>query len=227
MKIVYVSGIDGCGKTTQARMLVERFNRGGTKAEYRWLRWEPSLRSVTGWLKRLGASAPRGERQGSTQAREDSGHTKWRRVKSRLMSVGLVRWLWLTYAARDYRRAYRRASRGWRADIVVLDRYTFDFVVDQALNCGVATDRLLGLLPRSFLSEIRRPDFGVIIDLPAQVGYARKQDGTALRYLQEREAPYKAFALAGRVLHVDGTRSPDVIHEEIFEWLSQQCASLR
>jgi len=51
MKIIYISGIDGCGKTTQAKVLVQDLERKGVKTEYIWLRWEPSLLPVINFFK--------------------------------------------------------------------------------------------------------------------------------------------------------------------------------
>lgn len=225
MRIVCISGLDGCGKTTQARLLVQRLNECGMTAEYRWLRWEPSVLPIIGTARRL-LNCNNRAATGATEVRiskENREHAGWRRMKRCLLASATLRRLWLLYATNDYRRAYRKVSAGWKSQFVVLDRYVFDFIADQSINLDVEIDRFLAVLPRSFLADVPMPELAVIIDVPAEVGYARKRDGTSLEYLKERESLYARFTAAGQVLHVDGTQSQEAIHQDIFAWIGQQC----
>lgn len=219
MKIIYISGIDGCGKTTQAQRLAERLKASGKTAEYQWLRWEPSvlplIRKVRGDLARK-KNAARGA--GDRVADENSAHTNWKGLKRRLLSSKLFQMLWLFYATRDYYSAYRKARSTWKSDYIILDRYLFDFIVDQAINLGREPWAFRREIEKTSLRHAQKPDLTVIINIPAELGYTRKRDGTALEYLKEREAIYKNFGTADNVLHVDGTQTPEAIHEIIYAW---------
>lgn len=223
MIFIYVSGIDGCGKTTQAQLLVKRLNECGRSAEYCWLRWEPTLPIIRVARRFLNRNrhvvAKTSESQAGT---ENLQHARWRRMKRRLLSFSLFRQLWLAHATRDYGMAYRKASAAWKSEFVVLDRYVFDFIVDQALNLDVSPARFSAALPDWFRTQVPMSHIAVIIDIPAEVGYARKRDGTSLAYLNERERLYAEFSAAGQVLHVDGTRPQEAIHQDIFTWIDRQ-----
>lgn len=224
MVIVYISGIDGCGKTTQAQKLVTRLNGSGRSAEYQWLRWEPSVVPLIQKLRRTLSGSKKAGPSGSEQRlrSEDSAHARWKSLKNRLFSSELFRKLWLFYATRDYYKAYRKARINWKADYIVLDRYLFDFIVDQAINFGQDPHSLRRVLEKSSLRNAQTPDFTIIIDLPAELGYERKSDGTALEYLKDREGIYGNVSTADNVLHVDGKLSPDTIHEQIYSWLESR-----
>lgn len=224
MTIIYISGIDGCGKTTQAQRLASRLNSSGKTAEYQWLRWEPSILPVIRKIKGLLSGKKRTATYdaGHRVADENSIHTSWKRLKRRLLSSKLFQTMWLFYATRDYYIAYRKARSTWKSDYIILDRYLYDFVVDQALNLGREPGVFQQEMENTALRHAQKPDFTVIIDIPAELGYTRKRDGTALEYLKEREAIYNNFSAADNVLHIDGAQSPEAIHELIYAWISRR-----
>ena len=143
-----------------------------------------------------------------------------------MLSSKLFQKLWLFYATRDYYSAYRKARSTWKSDYIILDRYIYDFIVDHALNLGREPEAFQQEIKNTALRHAQKPDLTVIIDIPAELGYARKSDGTALEYLKEREAVYKNFGAADNVLHVDGTQTPEAIHEIIYAWLEKRSETL-
>ena len=236
MFLIYISGIDGCGKTTQAKRLVERLRAEGLSAEYQWLRWEPSVLGCIKALRRTVAWKSRRKSQpteynaaisGFAADSEEEAYNKWRGLKRRFFSVALFRKIWLSYAVRDYARAYRRTAPLWRSDYMVLDRYLFDFVVDQSLNLGMSVGDFGEWVRHGPLRDMKEPDLSVIIHLPAETARERKNDGTPLAYLRDRAACYKEIPRSDRALHVDGTQSVEAIHGEIARWVSERIGKAR
>lgn len=225
MTVIYVSGLDGCGKTTQAQLLVRRLQEKGLSAEYRWLRWEPSLAPLINTVNGLVSHRHRGLRGDDTERirLENRTHSTWSQAKRGLLSSAIFRGAWLRYAAYDYRRAYRRARRSWKSEIIVLDRYLYDFLVDQSLNLGITPNQLLAGRLRSILRSISTPDLGIVIDVTPQLGYERKRDGTSIEYLVKREPLYRNFDAASHVLHVDGAQDPQAVSDQIFSWVEKLC----
>lgn len=225
MFLIYISGIDGCGKTTQSKLLAQWLREQGLNAEYHWLRWEPSVRGLIVGARRLlggGRCETNAAKEGVANAQhaaENRSFGRWSQLKRRLFASAIFRKVWLAYACRDYFGAYLRAVRGWNADILVLDRYVFDFVVDQSLNCKMEVEAFEKLLEGTALREMRRPDLRIFIDLDAATGHGRKRDGTPLAYLQEREPLYREVASSQTVLHVNGDQSVEEIHRIIREWV--------
>ncbi len=225
MKIIYLSGIDGCGKTTQAHMLVRWLENHGVSAEYQWLRWEPSLNGLIARFRRLtGRSKPAGLiAEGSGHgAGEQQRHDRWSAVKRRLMSSSLFRKIWLFYSTRDYFRCYKRANRTWSSEYVVMDRYIFDYIIDQSINFSMSPEAFMEEIESTALMNMCAPTYEIYIDLPAEIGYQRKMDGTPLEYLRSRQELYKGVPERDNILHVEGTKSVEMIHRGIVDWLSER-----
>lgn len=223
MHIIYISGIDGCGKTTQARLLVNWFHKNNFSAEYQWLRWEPSVRYLIDRVHR--AINIRVPSEGEDIRRvdiEEYQNQRWTSFKRSLLTFKLIQKVWLGYATRDYFRSYQKAHSGWTSEYVVLDRYLLDFVIDQSINLGVSPDSLSRSIKSSVLKNMQLPQFSILIDLPAKLGYQRKLDGTSMNYLQKRQSLYESIDADGNVLHIDGTQSIDAIHQHIIDWLSER-----
>lgn len=223
MKLIYISGIDGCGKTTQAELLVSWLQANGYSAEYQWLRWEPSIVPLIKSVKTLlgkGSKKNTGNSIEIRSANEDKTHMRWGNIKSRLFSSKLFQRIWLWYATRDYYKAYQKACQHWSADYIVMDRYILDFAIDQSLNYNVDTNRFLETLESTAVNLMKKPDLSILIDIPAEVGYQRKLDGTALEHLKVRRECYSQVNDSGSIVHIDGTHSVDSMHDQIRSWVA-------
>jgi thymidylate kinase len=217
--IIYISGIDGCGKTTQATQLVDTMQTRGANVEYQWLRWEPSIVNALKALKKLMGK----NTKSSSKAMEsnEKAENKWHAFKQRLMRSNLFRKLWLKYASNDYFKAYNKASRYWNSDIIIMDRYIFDFLADQSINFNVSTDEMNSMFEKSKIARMHKPDINIIIDIPAETGFKRKMDGTSLSHLRQREAIYSSLR-GENVFHVDGHLRVDEIQQCIQKLISEK-----
>jgi len=221
VKIIYLSGIDGCGKTTQAKFLVEYLKNQGIRAEYLWFRWEPSLRKFINRFRnkktKLGSS-------GNSEKKEVENieNNEWELFKKRMLSNSLIRRMWMSYACADYFASYRKHQfNNITAEILVLDRYIDDFIIDQSINMSIPPNNIGTLMDNFFLKRFHYPDLKVIIDIPAREGYTRKSDGTSLTYLETREKYYQAICDANTI-HLDGLKSIKELREEIATWVSSK-----
>lgn len=206
MIIIYISGIDGCGKTTQAQLLVETLQKNGHNAVYSWLRWEPSFVKFIKIFRRVKADRHRNlqNKVEDITSAENRSDADWLKLKRKLLSFTTFQKLWLFFATTDYYLAYRKKRNAIKGDILVIDRYYFDFIIDQAVNLGLPPDRCHLIEKTFFLSRFQAPDCSIIIDLPAETGYKRKSDGTPLCYLQTREKYYASLFPTERAFRVDG-----------------------
>jgi thymidylate kinase len=101
-----------------------------------------------------------------------------------------------------------RARR--RADVVIVDRYRHDVLVD--LSAGgelVATPRVLRwLLPD--------PDLIIVLDVDEEVALARKPDSPDLTYLKQRRHLYRQLAQAPNAILLGASESTDVVGNAVF-----------
>ncbi len=224
MFLIYISGIDGCGKTTQAKLLVDLLEENGFDAQYAWLRWEPSLKKVFSF-SRLILEKSNPKKYLSKEDREKVQHNEWVSLKTKILSFNIIRRLWWIYACADYYFTSRKPFRKLNSEVVVIDRYFLDFLIDQASNLGVKPADTQKLLNNLFLQRFKPPNLSIIIDLPASEGYKRKCDGTPLDYLKDREKHYREIPPSEHTLHVNGLNDIDVVANEISQWVLKKLSS--
>jgi dTMP kinase len=212
-----LEGIEGAGKSTQARLLAERLRTAGSAV---WLTREPGGTPLAGAFRALllrteaslaalaGANlapgdAPAEEMLPLTEALLLSAARAQHvpRIREHLAAGEIV--ICDRYA--DATRAYQGSARG------------FDMATIGAHE-DMATDGL-------------RPDLTLLLDLPAEAGQARKVEASAeggdwdridresLAFHQRVRAGYLELAAAEpqRILVVDATQPPDALADLIWE----------
>ena len=221
MILIYISGIDGCGKTTQALSLVEWLQEQGHSAEYQWLRWEPSIVPLIKKFKKILRKKSAVSNDNKAKVAElDADHAKWGKLKSSLFSSAIFRKLWLYYATHDYYRAYKKAHKKWSSDYIIMDRYIIDFMIDQSLNFGIDVSTFIENAQKTAIDKMESAALSVLIDIPAEVGYQRKLDGTPLAYLAERRNSYLSIPDSEKLLRLNGTDDIDEIQTAIRQWIT-------
>lgn len=216
MILIYISGIDGCGKTTQAKLLVEALNHKGLNAQYKWVRWEPLFRKLISIFRT--AKVKQADNNRGNVGTENVNYSNWLNFKRNLLAKPLIRILWLFYASLDYFIDYKKRFKNISTNVVIVDRYVNDFIIDQAVNLNLPPEMSGEIKKLLFLKTFRIPDYNIIIDLPAEVGYKRKSDGTPLSYLKARERYYEALE-GPNTLHLNGLLSIDTIASRIKIWV--------
>ncbi len=220
MFIVYISGIDGCGKTTQAKLLVEELQKQGLDADYMWFRWEPSFRKIINAFRTVKTKHTVAAKTDIVES-ENTEQGDWLKFKRNILSNSVVRRLWLLYACFDYFTAYRRGFRKITSEVIVIDRYVDDFIIDQAINLKMPPEQSYLIKKNFFLKKFHFPDFNIIINLPAMEGYTRKSDGTSLSYLETREKYYQTMT-DSKTIHLDGLERINDLSDKIRIWIFSQ-----
>lgn len=220
MRLIYITGIDGCGKTTQSKMLSAYLNENGFKAQYQWLRWSPSIGKIISILKKSSSGKINNEKKWSNndidlQCRENDSYNKWTDLKAGLFSISVFKYLWIKYATWDYYYSYKKVSSNWCSDFLVLDRYYFDFIVDQSLNFREPVIDFEKRVETGYLKKFRQPDLFILIDISPEIGWDRKKDGTSMAHLIKIEKAYKSITARKDVHVINGTQTANEIHHEI------------
>jgi thymidylate kinase len=193
---VLLTGLDGTGKSTQALRLEAEARDRGIAATYLWGRWEPLLLKPLMRLARARRSAA-----ASVQETDPARGAKQRIFKSRFR-----RTLWRYAAAADYLlRAGPRVARAYvGAEMVILDRYYHDALVDMGANFGTAPPE-----PPWPMRLFPRPQRGILLDMDEEGIVRRDPAAASLEYLRRRRPLYLALAERLRWTVVDGSRSVD------------------
>ncbi len=220
MKLIYISGIDGCGKTTQSKKLVSHLNEMDFNAQYQWLRWSPSIGKIINLFKKENITNQVSDSKNlerDTQLEENKSFSKWYKFKNNLFSSKTFSYFWLKYATWDYYISYKQVSKKWTSNILVLDRYYFDFIIDQSINFNESPTVFDETVNRGILKQLRKPDIFIIIDIPPQVGWERKRDGTSIEHLKKLDNAYKTISLNKNIYIVDGTQTENKVSKDINE----------
>jgi thymidylate kinase len=212
--LVALSGIDGAGKSSQARWLADSLTALGADVE---VVWNDMLGNRA--LNLLGAPAKallrlaghRGERL----ARYDDAPPQ-----SDAPAASAVRSVWsmiVTLANALEQQVVATRSLG-RGRVIVFDRSPLDLAVRMLVlyrTHAEAQRRLIQL-------AAPRPDLAFFLDIPAEVSLARKNDIWSASQLHEHTMLYSALAPTFGVRRLDGQRPPDEIAAEIAReaWLA-------
>lgn len=183
--IIYLTGIDGSGKTTLAGKLKELLEKSAP-CDVVWARYEPKL---VKWL-----SAPFRKRQASGHANHHrmnaADYSRWRDFKRKLVRrKGLSQLLYfLQYL--DYVWQITRIPAATSERHLIVDRYVLDFIVDQTINHGnIETN----ICTKRLLRRLSRFDAIFYINTTPAIALSRKSDIPSLEYLTERQAIYTAY----------------------------------
>lgn len=115
-----------------------------------------------------------------------------------------------------------------RGDIVVCDRYADSTLAYQGAGRGLEAEQLNAVI--TFATAGLRPDMTVLLDVPVEVGLARKHaqdqgnrfEAETLAFHARVRDAYLALAAAEpeRWRCFDGVRTPDVLEDEIWRLVS-------
>ena len=212
--VVALSGLDGAGKSTQAKALCEIFEWLGIEASTFWLPLGHSSlqRRIRRTLSSFRPRASSNERTLPTLTTSSKADAlgPGRRIRER---SSLAAKLWVTFVALTYGLSYRRALRHRRAgEVVIFDRYLADAVAQiryfyrQHPRVGFVRALLTTLAPRAH---------AYLLDVDPALALSRKQEQYDLDQLTRQAHLLRSEALAQGVNVVAGTRPADEIAAEI------------
>lgn len=149
---VVLCGADGSGKTTAARGVIDGLAGTFSLGKGRHFHWKPPVFSTKRRAARGPATAPHGEP-----------------VRNPIASLLYFAFHWLEFFLGSHLRLRPITFRG---GLVVIDRFYYDFFVDQR-RYRLQVPRFLVRWGHAFL---RKPDLVLLLDAPAEVLHGRKQE---------------------------------------------------
>jgi thymidylate kinase len=212
--LVALSGIDGSGKSSQARSLADSLTALGVDVEVVWndLLGNRMLHALAAPPKALLRRAGRGSegiaRYEDTPPRSDA------------TAASALRGIWSTVETFANSLEQRVLANGpvVRGRVVVFDRSPLDLAVRMEVlyRSNVQMQRRLVRLAAP------RPDLAFLLDIPPEVSLGRKEDIWSPSQLVEQATLYRELAPSFGVRRLDGQRSPDQIAAEIAReaWLA-------
>ncbi len=220
-RFIVITGMDGGGKTTQAKRLLAGLKGRGERVQYLWLRGRPLVTLPLLMLGRKLLGAPSLLRTPSVARRETprlaAAEAEYQEAKTRWLRRGLLGRLWLTLNLLE------RLVEAWarvlpaRGRTLVADRYVFDSIVDLAAARRAADWREVWRPDGRFARLLPKPDAVFFIDVDVETAMRRKADIPSRQYLERRRGLYLDMARALGWTRVDGTQDADAVARFIWE----------
>jgi thymidylate kinase len=215
-KFVCLTGIDGAGKTTLARLVVGDMNNNGTKAMYVYNRYIPFLAKPAIWLAGVlllrNKDIYRSYHEYSSSKRAASSNHPFLAEAYQYLLI-------FDYLIQIFAKISIPIALG---KTVICDRYIYDtLATDLAIDFNYTDDKLKCALKR-FLHISPAPYMIFLIDLPEEVAMSRKTDVPSIDYLKERRRFYLILAdILPDVIILNGCQSPEDLKVAVLEGIGR------
>ena len=207
--LICFTGIDGTGKTTLSKELVESLNEKGVKCKYVYGRLNPSILKpfilIGDWifLRRKDISGNYFE-YSNTKKKAIRKHSFLSKIYQQI--------LLLDYALQILFKVKLPLVFGKN---IVCDRYVYDTVItDLSVDMNYSKDRIINVL-NNLLHFFAEPDLVFLIDVPEEIAYQRKDDTPSIAYLKERRKMYLYVGKEYRMVILDGSKKLEELQDEI------------
>lgn len=207
--LICFTGIDGTGKTTLSKELVELLNKRGFECRYVYGKLIPFILkpfiTLGNWIFLRGRTA--------SKDYSDYSQNKHNKIKKySFLSSIYQKILLFDYVLQISFKVKLPLMFGKN---IVCDRYIYDTIVtDLAVDMSYSRERISDLL-NHLLRFFPKPDIAFLIDVKEEIAYHRKDDTPSLNYLKERRGIYLDIGKEYDMVVLDGTKKIGVLKCEI------------
>ena len=215
--LICFTGLDGSGKTTLAKEMVEVLKKRGITSQYAYNRIAPLL---TKPLMVLGRKILlKGQKR-------NVAYAEFRGSRSRLFRKPWIAAGYKGLILADYwwQVLMRVAVPLRMGRSVVCDRYYYDIAINLAVDLGYSDSQLEKMID-GFARWLPRTDILFVMDVPEEVSLKRKNDIPSVVYLQERRRSYLELGKLPGAVVMDGTRKLDELKNIIENKLLERVTS--
>lgn len=205
--IICFTGIDGCGKTTLAKILVRMMNERGIKGKYVHNTYKSFLlRPFMSIIKILLF-------RGKTIRKNYSEYVN---LTKKIYNIPFLPTLYQYLVLLDYLfiTIFKIIILLLFNKAIVCDRYLYDVIVNLAIELNYSNDKIKNILKKS-LYLFPEPDFVFLIDLPEEIAYHRKNDIPTMNYIKSRRKIYLKIQEELKMTVLDGTKKLEELQREI------------
>lgn len=204
---VFISGIDGSGKTTLAKKLVKKLRGSGIDTEYMWWRWTAFFSYPLLALCRV---------LRYTEKREKAVVRKYYLNEA-------IAFLWSVLYPLDYLFCifFKIQIAKRKNSVIVIDRFIPDVIADVTVQSGIDVRRtLVGRLLISYLNKERFK--GIIMDIDIETSIERKDDIPSSSYVEDRQPIYRDLAKKMNWKTIDGSKELKENIRKVMEYLKDE-----
>lgn len=209
------TGIDGSGKTTLAKGLVESLNKKGIRCQYVSAKLDPFILKPFIWVGRL--IFLRGKSMFNNYS--DYSGTKKETIRNHPLLSGIYQQISLfDYSLQTLLKIRLPLFLGKN---VVCDRYIHDVVVNLAVELDYPDGKLRIILNKC-LQMYPKPDLIFLADVPEEIAYQRKDDVPSLEYLKERRQIYLDIQRECNMINIDGCKTTAELENMVQDFIKEK-----
>ncbi len=211
-EIIYLLGIDGSGKTTQAHNLLEYLRKKGLKANYLYARYFPFLSMPLKLMSKL--FIYKKDSEFGNFERYSVKKTNFSKKHTLLAKFYIIICL-IDYIIISLPRVYYKY---FTSRIIVVDRYLIDFVTTLTIAAGLSVEESLKLF-RVLQRIFPKASYCFFINIDINTAFSRKNDIPSKIYLEDRMKYYKKFIEGFNFYHIDGGQKPEDVTNSLISKL--------
>lgn len=198
VRLICFTGIDGSGKTTLAKYLVETMGKNGFQCKYVYGRLEPFLLKP---FISIGRKIFLREKDVFVDYKEYS-NIKRKAIERNSFLFTFYRYiLMFDYSLQILLKIRLPLMLGKN---IVCDRYVYDTVItDLSVDMNYSYSEVRDLIKKCFYMA-PKPDLAFLIDLPEEIAFQRKNDTPSIEYLKERKKIYLNVVNDEGIVVLDG-----------------------
>ena len=207
--LICFTGMDGTGKTTLSKNLVKSLKEREIECKYVYARLTPFISKpfmVIGRLIFL---------HGKNMFENYSDYSNTKRTaieRNSFLSRIYQQILLLDYMLQIFFKVKVPQIFGKN---IVCDRYIYDTVItDLSVDMNYSKDKVINMLD-NLLRIFPEPDTTLLIDVPEEIAYQRKNDTPSIEYLRERRDTYLNVGNKYKMVILDGTKKLEELQCEI------------
>ena len=207
--LICFSGMDGSGKTTLSKELVELLNKKGIKCRYVYGRLNPFILKpfilIGDWLFLRGKDISKNYSEYS--------NTKRKAIeKHSFLSKVYQQILMFDYSLQIFFKVKLPLIFGKN---IVCDRYIYDtMITDLSVDMNYSRDKVTNVL-KNLLRFFPEPNITFLIDVPEEIAYKRKDDTPSIEYLRERREIYLDVGRKYGMIILDGSKRLEELQLEL------------
>ncbi len=186
--ILYLTGIDGSGKSTIAKR-IEKEIFHNKKVVSIWSRYQPKF------VKLLLAPFKKKYTSNSSEPHlmDKENFSKWVILKKKLTKNIFLSKLLFTIQSIDYYlqlNHVKKEIKNHKDKVVIIDRYYLDFIVDQSINYGDISN---WFFTKFFLKKLEKLTLVLYLDVDEETAMRRKDDIPSMEYFTNRKYYYTKY----------------------------------